>query len=88
VKKWLRIIEGIREGEIREIVESVPLEWANEKIRLDTVSQLRARRETLSLLVADAENVVNSSFSIKYHRARNATEPGQLLNAPILEASQ
>jgi hypothetical protein len=88
VKKWLGIIERIREDEIREVVESVPVEWANEKIRLDTMNQLRARRESLSLLVADAENVLNSSYSIKYHRARNATEPGQLLNAPILEASQ
>lgn len=88
MKKWLRIIDMIGEDDIREIVARVPHEWDNENVRTEIVDQLAKRREILPLLLEDAENVLNSSYSIKYHRARNATEPSQLSLAPFFETSQ
>jgi hypothetical protein len=76
-------VEGITEAEIAEIISGVPAEWANAKVRAEVMDQLRGRRRLLPLLLDDSENVLNSSYSIKYHRARHATEPGQICNAPI-----
>jgi HipA-like kinase len=86
VQKWIRIIDGIGENAIRQIAGGMPDEWADEDLRLDIVEQLIARRSMLPRLLAEAEDVLNSGYSVKYHRTRYATEPSQFRNAPIFPA--
>lgn len=83
VREWMERIEGISEAEIAEIISGVPAEWASARVRAEVMDQLRRRRGVLPHLLDDSENVLNSSYSIKYHRARHATEPGQICNAPV-----
>ena len=86
VKKWTNIVDGIGESAIRWIVNSVPDGWANEQMRRDIANQLRSRRTILPRLLNDAENVLRSGYSVKYHKTRYATEPGSFRVASILPA--
>lgn len=76
VKKWVHRIDGIGESAIRRIMSNVPDGWANGKLLQDIAEQLRARRAILPRLLNDAENVLSSSYSVRYHKPRYATEPG------------
>lgn len=86
VQEWVHKLDGIGEGAIRRIVGSVPDGWASEQMLLEITEQLRSRRAILSCLLNDAENVLSSGYSVKYHKARYATEPGSFHIAPILPA--
>ena len=86
VKGWVHELDGIGEDAIRRIVSSVPDGWANEQMFREITEQLRSRRAILSCLLNDAENVLSSGYSVKYHKTRYATEPGSFHVAPILTA--
>lgn len=83
VQQWLRKIDGISENAIGQIVANVPDEWADNDTRLHIIDQLRARRSMLPRLLREAQDVLCSGQSVKYHGTRNATEPGQIHGAPI-----
>jgi hypothetical protein len=86
VQEWCHKIDGIGEDAIRSIVANVPEDWADEHIRLHILSQLSARRVMLPCFLNEVRDVLGSGYSVKYNKARNATEPSPLRNAPILPA--
>jgi len=86
VKEWLHKVDGIGEAAIRRIVSSVPDGWANEQMLREITEQLRSRRAILSCLLNDAENVLNSGYSLKYEKARYATEPSPFRVASVLSS--
>ncbi|HTV04220.1 MAG TPA: HipA family kinase [Acidobacteriaceae bacterium] len=88
VKEWFGKIDAIDEDDIREMLASVPDEWSDGEMRRDIMSQLMSRREVLPQLLNDAENVVKYGYSLKYHRARNATEPSRLCTTSVFAARQ
>lgn len=88
VEQWVHRINGIGEEKIREIVDSVPSDWATQGIRMEIIQQLRARRALLPNLLLDAESVLDSGYSVQYNRPRYATEPSQFCPAPVFPGVQ
>jgi hypothetical protein len=84
VQEWLQKIDGIGENAIRGIIASVPEEWTDEKMRLCILEQLKARRVMLPRFLNEVQEVFSSGYSVQYNKARHATEPSRLRNAPIL----
>lgn len=88
MQQWLRKFDEFDENTIRRILASVPEEWADSNTRLNIFHQLRARRPMMPRLLNEAVSALGSGYSIKYHRSRNATEPGQFFCSPFLPLQQ
>lgn len=88
VNRWVRKVDEMDESDVRKIVAAVPDEWSSANTRHDIMDQLISRRQILPQLLHEAEYVVKSGYSLEYHRARNATEPGQLCHTPLFTAHQ
>lgn len=88
MQQWLRKFDEFNENAIRRILASVPEEWADSNTRLKIFHQLRARRPMMPRLLNEAVSALGSGYSIKYHRSRNATEPGQIFRSPFLPLQQ
>jgi hypothetical protein len=78
MRGWLGVMGGISDNALREIIHSIPNEWASTSTRWEILNQLRTRRSLLPRLLEEAQDVLRTGYSLRYHRARNATEPGQL----------
>lgn len=88
LQEWLTKLGEIDENCIYQILRTVPEEWADAKARRDISRQLETRRGQLPRLLDEARDVLQSGYSIRYHRSRNATEPGQFRDAAILPVPQ
>lgn len=84
VQQWLQKVDGINENAIWRLIASVPSEWADRETRLHIFDQLRARRRMLPRLLNEAKSVLDSGDSLRYTRARNATEPGNVRASTVL----
>lgn len=84
MQEWLRKIDGIGEDAIRGIIAGVPVEWTAENMRLCILEQLKTRRLMLPCLLNEVSALLCSGDSVQYDKARHATEPNKLRNAPIL----
>lgn len=83
VQEWLRKFEGIGGDAILGILSSVPKEWVDRGSCRHIMSQLSERRQRILSLLNEAKRVLDSSDSTGYLKKYNATEPGQILTAPI-----
>lgn len=83
VKQWLRKFEQIGKDEIRQILSGVPDRWVDRGCDRRIMDQLSERRLRIPSLLHEAKWALSSSYSVRYHKTRNATEPGQILTAPI-----
>lgn len=86
VKEWLRRIDHIGEEAIRRIISYVPDSWVQRGLDRHVIDQLRERRSSLPCLLNEAKETLNSTYSVQYHKTRNATEPGQIFSPPVLPA--
>jgi hypothetical protein len=76
--RWVHKISIIPDDVIREIIEGVPDEWASFQTRQHIFYQLRTRRALLRRLLREAEAVLTSGYSVRYHKPRYATEPSAI----------
>lgn len=87
VQQWLQKFEGVDENRIWRLVAGIPRAWADEKIRLHIFDQLRARRQMLPRLLNEARSALDSGYSLRCTRPRNATEPGNFRPSALLPPS-
>lgn len=72
--RWVHNMSMISDDAIKDIIECVPGEWATSETRRHIFSQLQTRRALLPHLLRETKDVLNSGYSLQYHRSRYATE--------------
>lgn len=86
VKRWVEQIAEIDDNVVTRLVSEVPNEWASDEMKAGLIDLLAERRRRLKGLLNEAKEVLGSTFAIKYHRTRNATEPSLIRTPPIFTA--
>lgn len=86
VKEWLQRVDRIGEEAIQRILSCVPDSWVESGFDRHITSQLEERRQRLPCLLNQSKETLTSTYSVQYHKTRNATEPGQLFNPSVLPA--
>lgn len=86
VKEWLQRIDRIGEEAIRRMLSYVPDPWVESGFDDHAINQLAERRWLLPRLLNEAKEALNSTYSVHYHKTRNATEPGQICSPSVLPA--
>lgn len=85
VKEWLKRIDRIGGQAIRWILSSVPDSWVESEFDRHVINQLEERRQRLPCLLNEAKETLNSTYPVRYHKTRNATEPGQIFSSAVLQ---
>ena len=84
VKEWLQRVNRIGEEAIRQILSYVPNSWMESGFEGHVINQLEERRKRLPCLLNEAKETLKSTYSVQYHKTRNATEPGQIFSPSVL----